>query len=290
MYLSLAGAALAAGWGLARAPRAAWAASLVAAGAFGVQSFDRARTWRSDDAAYTAVLAGHDSPGARYYFAFTAFTEATDLLRRAQTTPDAAARAEATSRARALLETSLEHEHRAIAVWRAYDPTPKSRSRILRRFEVVAARVCYLLARHEEALFHAEAALAIDPTLDAMAEHERAMPLLALGFAHEAAESMKRAQALGFARQDAEVCAFFVLAGAKCEDDGLPRAAETCYLAAVDAAPDAVRRRDAEDRLFALRRRPPPSGGDADERTRRARLDEELSRLRRSCPERGAGR
>jgi len=288
MYLSLAGAALAAGWALVRAPRWIWPATIAAAAAFGVQSFERSKTWLSDDAQYRAVLADHDSPGARYYFAVTALAEATDLVRRAQAMPEGPARVETTSQARAGLERALEQVHAAIAVWRAYDPTSPPRSKLLRRFEVVAASCCYRLLRHQEALFHAEEVLRIDPTLDAYAEYGRAMPLLALGFAPQAAEAMKRALRLGFPAPNEEIAGFFVRAGARCESDGLRVAAEDCYAAAVESAPAGPRKSEAQARLFALRRRPWAASAAAEERVTSARLDEELARLPRSCPVRAA--
>jgi hypothetical protein len=260
MYLSLAGAALAAGAALVRAPRAVWAAALVAVAAFGAASLDRARMWRSDDAAYAAVLADHESPGARYYYA----------------------------RSAPLLAESLDHAHRAIADWRAYDPSPRSRSIVLRRFELVTARACHLLGRDDEALFHADEALRIDATIDGGAEHERALALLGLGFGPQAATAMRRALALRHSTADAELGPFFWRAGMQCQRDGMPRSAESCYATALEMLPDGLTRRSAETRLSDLRGVRRSDGAEDDERARIAALDERLARLAPVCPARAA--
>jgi len=278
LYLSTAGFALAVGWAVLRAPRAAWAAALVAVGALGVQAFSRSATWTNDDVLYGAVLEDHDSPGARYYFAGKDFAAGIDEMVRARSAAAGPARDAAARRSDELLERSLRSERAAIAVWRAYDASPRSRSKILRRFEVVAARIAYFLRRHDEALAHADEALRIDPTFDGHAEHERALPLLALGFAPEAAASMKRALALGLPKADAEVADFFLRAGAKCEEDDLRATAEDCYASSIESAADPAARRAAEERLFALRRRPWSADAQAAEGARIQRLDEELAR------------
>jgi hypothetical protein len=286
MYASLAGAALAAGWALVRAPRAAWTAAFVAAAALGVQSFVRARMWVSDDAAFGAVLADHESPGARYYFASVARTKAMDLTRVAVSTPEGPERAETSGRARRLFEESLDHAHRAIDVWRSYDPTSPPKSLILRRFELLASTDCYRVLRPEEALFHAEEAASIRPGLDYYAEYDRALPLLALGYAPQAAAAMKRALESGAAAAGDEIPAFFLRAAARCEADGLFAAAETCCEWAFDSARGDALRREAHERLLAVRKRPRAAGEQAVEAARIRRLDDELSRLRTSCPAR----
>ncbi len=282
LYLSLAGAALAVGWALVRAPRAAWFGALAVVAAFGAASLDRARMWLGDDAAYAAVVADHDSPGARYYFAHSAFDRAVDVLRRAGSAVDRAG----VERARALLETSLDEAHRGIAVWRAYDPSPSTKSVVLRRFEILAARDCHLLGRDDEALFHADEALRIGPTVDGGAEHERALALLGLGFGPQAAAAMRRALSLGFSKDDPEIGPFFRRAGMRCEDDGMPRTAESCYATAVDLSARGAAREAAETRLFDVRGRPRPAVAETDERARIAALDAKLAGLWLDCPAR----
>src|SRR5205823_13678298 len=57
------------------------------------------------------------------------------------------------------------HYHRSIDLLRSFEGTPTTRSAAVYFSEVGASNVCYLLGgRDEEALFHADEALAIEET------------------------------------------------------------------------------------------------------------------------------
>jgi tetratricopeptide (TPR) repeat protein len=216
--------------------------------------------------------------------AFNLRRDALALRDRVSKMPPGDERAAVVARAKALLEEALDHIHRAIAQRYEFEMEPRSHTQITRQAETVASNLCHILARDEEALFHADEALRIDPTLDSYAEYDRALPLFALGYAPQGVAALRRAWKLRGGGPDEEMTRFFVSAGEACEEGGLLASAEEGYAAAVDAAPAGPSRNDAQARLDAVRRRPRAKEAGAVERARLAQMEEALARLPRSCP------
>ena len=115
-------------------------------------------------------------------------------------------------------------------------------------------------------------------------EYDFAMPLLALDFPAQAVAAMSRAVALGAATKDGGVAAFFVRAGAACEERKFHATARAAYEAALAADPSAETRGQAERGLAELRANPASPDEEAAERYAVARRAQALTRLRRSCP------
>jgi hydrogenase/urease accessory protein HupE len=292
LYASVGGVALALGLALTRVPRGAWAATIVALLALAAGSVHRTRMWRSDDSLWAEVVPDHDSSRGNNYVAFGLREQALALRETAAKKPEGAERAEALVRADALLEQALGLVHRSIAQRYELEVRPRSVAEITRYSETLASEICHLLRRDEEALFHAGMASSVaggpvgDPQfLDDVAEFDRAQPLLALGFAREAADAARRALKFGFRQRPEEIGALFLDAAALCEKDGMPAAAEACYVDAVAALKDGPERERARTLLYALRRRPRPDDVDATERSRVAQSEERYKRLRPRCPD-----
>lgn len=284
LHVSLGGFALAAAAGLRRAGPRAVPAALVAAAAFAAASVHRTGFWKDDDALWSATLASHPSPRALVH---TASRERErGLAARARA---AAAKTGSTERERAMQEASVHFAsglalyHRALALWYAFEGAPHSKANFARVAENDAAQCALLLGRFEEALFHADEALAAGTRQYAESHYNRAQALLALGFAPQAADAMRRARDLGFGEPDDEMGRFFLRSGRACEDLGLPGAAEASYATAIDAAPPGPLREEAYVRLAALQgaQRDPSAEG-----ARRRELDARLAATPVRCPER----
>jgi tetratricopeptide (TPR) repeat protein len=284
LYVSIGGVALALGWTLTRAGRGVWTATLVAVAALAGGSVLRTRMWRDADTLWATVLADHDSSRGHNYTAFNLRRDALALRDQASKLPQGDERAAALSRAKALLEQALDHVHRAIAQRYEFEMEPRSHTQITRQAETVASNLCHILGRDGEALFHADEALRIDPTLDSFAEYDRALPLFALGYAPQGIAALRRAWTLRGGGPDEEMTGSFVRAAEACEEGGLLASAEEGYAAAVDAAPAGPMRDDATARLAAVRARPRAKEAGAVERARLAQMEEALARLPRSCP------
>jgi tetratricopeptide (TPR) repeat protein len=287
LYASIGGAALAVGWALRRAPRGAYAAALVVVAALAAGSVARTRMWLSDDALWEATLAENESPRGRNFLAAKLRLEALAQRDRATKLPQGEERAAALARTKELLEASLEHAHRAIALRYAFELTPVSRSQITRYSETLASNVCHILRRDEEALLHAERALSGEATpqyMDDVAEYDRALALFALGYTPQAIGAMRRALEQRGMKPDAEIASYMREGAKTCEDAGLFASAEDGYSAAVVAAADDAARSDAQSRLDALRAKPRRPDAAAVERHEIARLDEQLARLTKRCP------
>jgi len=284
LYASVGGVALALGWALVRAPRGAWIAAFVAVTALAAGSLARMPMWRNDQTLWTAVLADHESSRGHNIMATDRRREAIELRDQATKLPQGDERAAAVARARALLEEALDHAHRAIAHRYEFEMSPRSNTQITRLSETLASDLCHLLVRDEEALYHADEALRIDPTLDWVAEYDRALPLFALGYAPQGTAALKRAWRLRGGVPHQESAAYFVRAGQACEEGGLFASAEESYAAAVDAAPEGPTRDDAAARLAAVRARPRAVEAGALERARLAQMEEALAHLTTSCP------
>ncbi len=284
LYVPLAGAAIAVGVGLTRAPRAACAAAVVAVLALGASSVERSAMWRTEDSVWRAVLADHESPRARSYAGEQDMAEGIALRTRASRLPEGPERDEMNARSRAALESSLSNLHRSLEAWYGFELSNRSRGSFARLVEVNASNVAYLLGRFEEALFHADEALLIPGTATAEPNYDRALPLLKLGFAPQAVAAMRLARAGGFDAPDVEIGTFFLRAAAACEADAMPDVAEGCYVTALEAAPAGPLRREAASRLAALRDRLREPGSAAKERARIAELEASLARLPRRCP------
>jgi hypothetical protein len=152
------------------------------------------------------------------------------------------------------------------------------------RAEYNASNICHLLGREEEALFHAEEALAIRDDVRPEPHYDRAWPLLVLGFAPQAIDSMRRARGLGFSAPSADIAGFFLEAAQACERDRLMTAAYAGYASALDSAPPGPQRDEARRRLDALRARTEMAEDQARERADVAELDARLAAYPRSCP------
>lgn len=284
LYVPLAGAAIAVGVGLTRAPRAACAAAVVAIAALAASSVDRSGMWRTEDSVWRAVLADHESPRARSYAGEQDMAEGIALRARAAKLPEGPERDALNARSRAVLESSLANLHKSLEIWYGFELSNRSKGAFARLVEVNASNVAYLLGRYEEALFHADEALLIPGKAMAEPNYDRALPLLKLGFAPQAVAAMRLARAGGFDEPDVEIGAFFLRAAAACEGDSMPDVAEGCYVTALEAAPPGPLRQEAAARLAALRDRPREPGSAAKERARIAELDAALARLPRGCP------
>jgi tetratricopeptide (TPR) repeat protein len=199
LYLPLGGAALVLGWAACRS-RGVTPAAVVIVTAFAAQSVSRQAMWRSDDTLWDAVRADHDSPRACDHFA-------KELRSRAL-------RADP-SRARKLLEESLDDAHRAIDLWCAFEGTDHERNKRARDAELTASNVCHRLGRDQEALFHANEAIRIDETADELGYYDRALALLELAYPSEAYLAMRRALEIRPARAGKETDAFFARADEK---------------------------------------------------------------------------
>jgi hypothetical protein len=283
MYAALVGPALAVGWALTRAPRGAWPAALVAAAALTSASVDRISKWRDDDSLWRGILADHESPLARIQLADAAVNRALTLRSDAASMPSGPARDEATARAESSLVEALDHAHRAIDDVRAFELYASPHLRWAWQPECLASRACWLLGRHAEALFHAEESIRVGAGGDARPELTRAFVLLSLGFAPQAAASMRRAQEQGLTRENASVGEFFLRAAEACEARGLTDCARAACESAIAATPDGPRRDEARARLDVLSRAPVDAAREAAEIER---LDDELARLPRGCPSR----
>src|SRR6185503_11876974 len=141
-------------------------------------------------------------------------------------------------------------------------------TQLTRYSEVLASNICHILLREEEALWHADEALRIHPTIDGAAEYDRALPLLALGYTPQAIAALRRAWTLKGAAPDAEIAGHLLRAAQACEGEGLFASAEEAFAAAADAAPAGPTRDDALARLDAVRRRAKPVEAGALERAR----------------------
>jgi tetratricopeptide (TPR) repeat protein len=156
----------------------------------------------------------------------------------------------------------------------------------VRVFEVAAANNCYILMRHEEALFHAEEAIRIDEALNYYPHYNRALALIALGFGPQAVSSMRRALELGCPSPSMEISLFFLRAAVACEEAGLPVSAVRAYRSAIDASPDAQLRAEAAARIRELTASTAAEAALPDEVARIARWDDALARVPRMCPAR----
>jgi tetratricopeptide (TPR) repeat protein len=287
LYVPLFGVALALGCGLVRAAsvgRPAFAAALVAAAALGGMSITRAALWRDDHAMRRGVLADHESPRFRGLAGKFAQDQALALRAEAFAMPAGPRLDDAVRRVKALLEEALDDSHRAIDQVLAFEMTSRSRGLVAMQAEYVASNVCYMLNRPEEALFHAEEALRINDTRLAEPHYDRAFPLLKLGFAPQAMESMRRARSLGWVEPRPDIGSFFIEAGTACERDGLFDEAEGGYTIAVDASPEGALRDEARQKLAALKARGRAPGEAEVERVKLAALEERLAAYPRSCP------
>jgi tetratricopeptide (TPR) repeat protein len=284
LYASVGAVALAIGWALVRAPRGARAAALVAVAALAAGTLARMPMWRNDAAMWAAVLADHDSARAHNATCVGLRREALALRDKMEKMPPGDERAAALARTKALLEEALDHAHRAIANRYEFEMATRSVTQVTRLSEMLASSVCHLLLRDEEALFHAEEALRIHPTLDGDAEYDRALPLFALGYAPQGIAALRRAAKLRGGVPDEEMTGYFIRAGEACEAGGLLDSAAEGYAGAVDVAPPGPSRDDAQARLDAVRRRPRAKEAGALERARLAQMDEALARLPKTCP------
>jgi hypothetical protein len=213
LYLSLGGAALAAGCAIRRG---ALVPALVVLGAFAVQCVGRQAMWQSDDALWDAVRMDHESPAAYDRFAKDLRLRALSLRRDSGATDDPSRAA----RARELLEESLEDAHRSIALRCAFEGTDHERDPRARDAELTASNVCHLLGRDGEALFHADEAIRIDETADEFGHVDRANALLALGHPDEAVAAMRRALEIRPSRAGPDTEAFFARAEERRRRDG----------------------------------------------------------------------
>ncbi len=287
LYLPLAGVALAIAWTLARAPRAATTAALVAAAALGAQSAARTTMWRSDDELWRTALADHETPIGRTRLSRADVVEALALREEVARLPDGPERTAQAARGLALLEQALDHAHRAIAIWKRFELRERSESPRARLSETQAAGICWALGRDEEALFHAENAIRIDEAADSKPHFDRANALLALGFAPQAMTSMRRARDIDVTRTDAGMADFFLRAAEACQARRLFATAQAGFATALGLAPLGPQRGAIELRIRALgqeRGRGDLAADDAAERAALTRLDDELARVPRTCP------
>jgi len=285
LYVPLAGAALAFGWALTATPRAAWTAALVATAAFAGQAMARCRIWRSDETLWNAVVEDHLSPRGEEFVGSRRRVDAGVVRARIAATPAGEARAAAEKEERELLEDALARYHVAIRAWRDYEGAAHGAHPFVARTEADASYTCGLLARPAEALYHAEAALAVDGALP-QAHFDRASALLALGFAPQAMTSMRRATELGLSTPDAAIGSFFFEAASACERQNLLATARSGFESAVETSPPGSVHDAATARLSALRYAGVGDAADAGELGRIAELDAALARVPRTCPAR----
>jgi hypothetical protein len=288
LYVPVAGAMLAVGLALERAPRGTIVAALVAAIAFCATSVVRSTYWRDGPTLWTTVSRSHESPRAREFVAERIEAEAFALRDQASAMSKGPERDELERRVRALLEEALAEVHQGIDDTYAFELVARSDGVPVLRAEFNASNICWRLGRDVEALYHAEESIAIHDDVVGEPHYDRAMALLRLGFPVEAVRSMRRAVAVGMkfgvpgARGDPSE--FFLAAGDECGRLGLRLAARDAYGAAVETASPGPLRAEAERRLAASLARPRTAEDDARERTTTAALDAKLAALPRSCP------
>ncbi len=283
LYLPLAGVAVALGAALVRAPRAAWTASIVAAAALGASTIARASLWRDDDALMRGVLADHESPGYRGIAGDQLAEQALVLRSRAFGMPAGPELDSTVRRVKQMLEDALEDEHRAIAEWEAYEVPPNARGLAAMRAEFGASNICSVLNRPQEALFHAEQALRIRDEGLPQPHYDRAMALLALGFAPQAMESMRKARGWGFMDPRPDIGDFFLRAADACAQDGLHEEALAGYTTALDACPPGPMLETAKKKLAEEKARTPSPGESERDAKKVAEMDEALKTLPRWC-------
>lgn len=286
LYLPLAGAAVVLAAALTVAPKTVRTAGVVIVTAFAVSTIDRCAMWVSDDALWTTVGAHHASPRDEMRRARVARNEVVALQAKAFALPEGPAREEVLGELRRAGEAGLEHAHRAIDMWYAFELTEKSRSPLVRDAELTASNLSYILGHFGEALFHANEAVRIDDANDSYGQYDRAMPLLKMGAAPQALEAMQRAVTLGAQTPSAELGRFFFDAAAVCESAALLGRAKEGYAAAVAAAPDGALRDEARRRLDALRAHPQTIEDVQRELAALLAYDDALGRAPLSCPAR----
>jgi len=274
LYAPLAGAAIAFAWALSIAPRAARPAAAVIVVALAAGSVARCGIFRDEDALYDAALASHESPLALEHVGGVARDRAVARIAADHAVDDESRRD---------LERALDAFHRLLRAVCASTPSERPVGVMAARAEVNASSACWFLGRDDEALFHAQEALRIDPTLP-QAEVDRALPLLRMGFAPQAIAAMRRARTLGFFDADEGVGAILLDAADRCRGDGLLGAAQDGYETATWALPDGPRRRAAAEALAALRAAPRSIAAASAERARIDELDAALARRPRGCP------
>jgi hypothetical protein len=279
LYVSLAGVALAVGWALTRVPRATAPAAVVVA-ALGVASVARCGMWRDDDALWDAVAADHASTRVDETIGNRMRAASAAAATRAAALPAGRERDAQQAESRRFLELALERYHAIVAFWLEYEGPFRGTHSGALRGETNASYVCWLLGRDQEALFHAEQAIAIDDSSPG-AHFDRSVSLLRLGFAPQAVASMRAARDRGFSAPDVRIGSILFDAAGACERDALPATARAGYEAAAEAFPDGPMRLRAAERRDALVGAVVP---DAGELARLAASDAELARLPRSCP------
>jgi tetratricopeptide (TPR) repeat protein len=230
------------------------------------------------------VLADHESPRFRELAGEAVEFQALVLRNEASAMPEGPRRDETEATVRRRLEEALDHVHRALDEWYAFEMVRRSSGLLALRAEYNASKICHLLGREEEALFHAEEALSIRDDVRPEPWYDRAWPLFALGFAPQAIDSMRRARGLGFDAPSMEIAGFFLAAAQACERDRLFVAAQMGYASAIDSAPPGPLQEDAKRRLDALRALRLMAEDEARERTDVAALDARLAAFPRSCP------
>jgi tetratricopeptide (TPR) repeat protein len=283
MYVPLVGFALAVGLALVRAPRTTIAALVVAA-AFAATSAKRSTFWHDDTRLWATIIEDHESPRGRESFAEGIESDAIALREKAEAMPPGEERIATERRVHELLESALANAHQSLEDTYSFEMVARSTGIPAFRAEYNASNICHALGREEEALFHAEEALAINADVDAAPHYDRAWPLLALGFAPQAIRSMQRAREIGPKTPDPWMADFFMRAATDCERRGLLLAARSGYSTAMDVAP-AGQIRDAAKRAFdAAVARPRTVADEAREREAIAALDAKLAALPRSCP------
>jgi hypothetical protein len=284
LYVPLAGAAIGLAVALARAPRGAFAAAIVIVVAFAASSVARSAMWTSDVRLWTATLADHPSPRAEQTIGQIERDDGLALRGKALRAPPGPERDEAMAIAVRRLESSLDHLHRALDEWTAFELSARSKSGFARRTQTNASNVAYLLGRYPEALWHADEAVLAGGDPIPEIPYNRALALLKLGFAPQAMTAMREARALGFDAPDLEIGGFFLRAAEACETDSMPDTALAGFETASVASPEGPLRREADAKGEALRARTRRPRSAAKERARLAALDADLARLPVSCP------
>ncbi len=284
MYVPLAGVALAVGLALVRTKMRAWPAALVAAAAFGATTTHRCGFWHDEPRLWAEVIADHESPRGRETKAEDEETEAIKLRDAAAAMPPGPERDRTQARVHELFEASLADAHQSIEDTYAFELVRRSTGVPAMRAEYNASNICYQLGRYDEALYHAEEAIAMYADVDPAPHYDRAWPLWALGFPAQAIDSMRRARELGPKKPDAEMADFFLRAASDCQKIGLFMAARAGFQLAADVAPPGPILEQAKRFLAAALARPRSAADAAAETRKTAELDAALAARPRSCP------
>ena len=141
LHLPLAGAALALGWAIARAPRARWPAAVLVVALF-AGSVARCGLWLDGDTLWRGTRADHPSPRAAAWIGKQARADGLALRIQAAAMPAGAAQDAAKARERELLEESLAAYHEALTLWYGFERSPRSLGQFARHVESNASNVC----------------------------------------------------------------------------------------------------------------------------------------------------